>query len=736
MSLAAVGATVSAAKAVQGAAQTLTNQGTASGIVNVVGVGATPLGGSLPAPNVLSKYASYNYVIGLSALSLTDYNFPDQSYIKGKVMPIICKTAGADPNNRISTAYGKYDFFIDNVVLDAVIGLTDARTTNVTTVKFEVYEPYSLGVFVMALQTAAASVGLLNWRDGNFLLSIEFRGNTETGQILKVPFSTRHIPIKITTIQMRASESGSKYIVEAYASQGQALTTQYANLKTDTVIKGKTVQEVLQTGKQSLQAVVNERLKEFVKNDQVKVADKVIILFPQNTASSSGAAGAAASAGTATVSTTVAKSSATVFEKIGVSETDLSQNTELNALGAADMGYSYERRGDSSSAKESETYDEATGIWKRGAMVVNSKEGTLKFTQNMDIPSVINQVLLTSEYSKVALKSGEVNNLGMRKWWRIDTQVYYLPSEDNLPKTGTYPRVIVYRVVPYAAHVGKSMATNEKPPGIDAIKQQLVKNYDYIYTGKNSEVLKFDIDYSVNFANVLAADDGKNTIDVSLASKNANANANKPKPGSETTQVITGSKPDGVVGSTTSQSKQDSLGTPTDKAGGGPETAANRAGKFFHMGITNPNDMINLSMEIMGDPYWIVNSGMGNYTSAPVPGVKDLNLDGGVNWQDGEVDIGVYFRSPLDINQGTGLYDFKSPNTFNLVSAGKANPVIGFTGLYKINQVTNVFKGGRFTQTLLGYRRPLQELQEAVDAKKALSSDTVPENAKPTDNKS
>jgi hypothetical protein len=146
--------------------------------------------------------------------------------------------------------------------------------------------------------------------------------------------------------------------------------------------------------------------------------------------------------------------------------------------------------------------------------------------------------------------------------------------------------------------------------------------------------------------------------------------------------------------------------------------------------------MINLSREIMGDPYWIVNSGMGNYTSQPVVGVKDLNLDGSVNWQNGEVDIGIYFRSPLDINQGTGLYDFKSANTFNLVKAGKAAPTIAFTGLYKITQVTNVFKGGRFTQTLLGYRRPLQELQKTADPSKSLSSDTVSSSSTPVDNKS
>ena len=105
---------------------------------------------------------------------------------------------------------------------------------------------------------------------------------------------------------------------------------------------------------------------------------------------------------------------------------------------------------------------------------------------------------------------------------------------------------------------------------------------------------------------------------------------------------------------------------------------------------------------------------MGNYTGtqAKIGGItiKNLNTDGSFAWQNGEVHILVNFRSPFDINQTTGLYDFKSANLFDIGGSTKTSPVIGFTGLYRINRVASYFRNGVFRQTLMGNRYPLSEL--------------------------
>ena len=202
-------------------------------------IGSNPAGVTkLPMPNPLSAYASYDYVITLSAMSFKDHNFPDSSYKAGKRLPIICATASKDPNNRIQTKFGKFEFYLDNLKFETAIGLKSAKATNVTTVQFDIFEPYSLGMFPLALQTAANKQGWRNWREAPFLLTIEFRGNKENGTMSTVPNSTRHIPIKLTKMLFKANEQGSTYAFNAYATHAQALTVEHASLKTDMTNKG------------------------------------------------------------------------------------------------------------------------------------------------------------------------------------------------------------------------------------------------------------------------------------------------------------------------------------------------------------------------------------------------------------------------------------------------------------------------------------------------------------------
>lgn len=683
--------------------------GAATGLAKSVSnlFGGNTSGLKLPSPNILSGYASYDYIISLSALTKADINFPDISYKAGKVLPIICKSAGSNPDNRVQTAYGKYDFYVDQLSFESIIGLASGKNTSVTTVQFDVFEPYSIGTFVLAMQTAAYDAGYGNFRECPYLLTIEFRGNTETGAISNIPFAARHIPIRLTTISLKASEQGSRYNVSAYATQGQALTAQFANLRTDVTIKGTTVQEVLQTGEQSLQVVLNKKLEEYVANDTVAVADKIVILFPKPEALASGQVAAVGGTSDKPTSATsnpkqITSDTATIAKKIGISEKTLAQSAgAVNILGAASMGYNMDKRGDTPGSDETKVVDAETGSWSRGSMVVDPTMGTLRFPQTTDIPAVIDQVLRSSAYPETALaKTGDTAATGFIKWWRIDTQVYIIDSDENLSKIGTYPRIVVYRVVPYDAHASKTASVNEATPGIDLIKKQVVKRYDYIYTGKNTEIIKFNIDFSIGFANQMAADRFKNSQDIKDAAK-AGSKENKQQ---EVKPVADGIKPPRQAGSFGTQNRND-WSDQEVAHGGGQETNANRAARVFHYAITQGKDMLNLELDIWGDPYWIVNSGMGNYTAKPVLGVKDLHTDGSVNYQSGQVHIWLYFRSPLDINQTTGMYDFKSLNNMeDMTLSSKAAPTIGFSGLYVITSCTNSFNKGQFRQTLKGYR--------------------------------
>lgn len=661
----------------------------------------------LPLPNVLSSYATYNYIIGIGALSQEDYT--SHSYIKGKQIPLICKSGSIDPDNRVLTAYGKFEYYIDNVSIDSLLGC-EGLNTNVSTMSFDIIEPYSMGLFLLSVQTAALNAGFKNWRDGLYLMTIEFRGNKETGQMLNISEAKRYIPFMFTNMQISTKESGTVYQITAYAPNEVAKTTEY-NARSDVAIKGKTVQEVLQTGEKSLQVVINNRLKQHVKDKTMNEPDEILILFPQ-TASGGGNTEEdnKESKDSATAKPNSGKSGSSIEKELGVTRSKstgnlVQPNGQCNELGNAKLGFNSERRADTPMSKDNAVYDKKTDVWVRGNNSVNLEENNFKFAQNASIIDMINEVLLMSEYPDKALKADALDSNGMRTWWDVNTQVYYKDSEANLAKTGKKPRILVYRVTPKKRHSSRSVAPNAKAPGIENLKKNIVKVYEYIYTGHNTEILKFNIDFSVNFSTAMQADTMARSQDHLTKDDLGNqAKPNKTGFFSFLEELIApvseGFAPETEVGSVPSSAKHDATSTRTDKkGGGGTETNITRAARTFHDAITNQLDMIMLDLDIMGDPYWINQSGLGTYIATPV--AKNLNDDNTVDYLNSEVHILITFRTPVDINQPTGFYTFGG--------ASSTAPVIQFTGLYLVNKVVSSFSKGQFRQTLTGSRIPNQE---------------------------
>lgn len=697
----AVGNVLSSVGAATGLTGVIDSISSASSLLNSLG----GKGGGLPLPNILSNYATYNYVLSLGVLTDSELNFPDTSYMTGASPLLICKSANAEPFNRVQTAYGKFDFFMENLTMNSVIGFAKAANTNVMSLDFQITEPYSMGMFTIALQTAAFQCGWKNYRDAPYLLKIEFRGNKSDGTMLPIPNTTRYIPIKIRKLDMKVSQSGAVYSISAIPYNHQALSTKNANFKSDVAIKGATVQELLQTGEKSLQAVINQRLQQLKTDGLVAVPDQVIILFPNQTASSKSPAAKSneretKGGATASPSPEVFSSVQSVYDRLGLAKSKINSTMvqpdgECNAIGKASMGFGLDKKGDPAFGSETKVWDPKQEVWTRGNNTTKIKEGEFKFSQNTDVINAINQVLLNSDFPKDTLDAAKVTPEGMRGWWSIDCQVYLMPTDANDTSTGNVPKIMVYRVIPYDVSVDRTNPPNTPPPGVKNLKKQVVKEYNYLYTGKNTEIIKFDIEFKTSFSILMAADGLKRSQDVVTGANSG---------GTDAKDTVLDPQPDGlppsnVAGNTPTSVSYSLLTTSTDRrGGGGTETQATRAARVFHDAITRGTDMMTLNLEIWGDPYFISQSGTGNYTSAQA--TQNLNKDGTVNYQNGEVYITVNFRTPIDINQATGLYRF---------TGDASAPVVQFSGLYRVLKVVSTFSQGKFTQVLKGSRLLQQE---------------------------
>jgi hypothetical protein len=701
-------------------------KGVAGGVSSLLGAlsGMSAGGATSAVPNPLHGYASYTYSVAIGCLDAKSFNYPLTSYMKGKLPPFIFKSGGKDPNNRINSAWGKNEFYLDSLKINGQYGFQKATgNTNSTNMEFTIVEPYSMGQFITVCQQAAFEQGYTNYNEAPYLLMIEFYGSEQNGQMRQIPGTKKFIPFRFNKIEMKVTASGSYYACEGYVYNGAGLTTEYNQLKSTVTLTGATVQEILQTGQNSLQTILNNRFNQIKTDGGVAVQDEILILFPTNIATSAsgqllGTPGANASKEDSTKPTidpTKLINDPTLFQQLGVSRgtataTLVQGDGATNVLGKAKMSASELLDGKDRPITKTDKMLDNAGNYVQSKVISKPGYVDMKFTKGVSVIDVINQVMIRSKYGVDALNEKPDAN-GMRPWWRIDVQVYHSTDKSNNPYTGTVPKLVVYRVVPYKWHASQIIAPGTPPPGIPQLKKQAVKVYDYIYSGKNVDILRFDFTMNQSWYQMGSADLGNKTGDGKLKGQIADE-ANSKKKESNKTVVPTGGNT--TVGSQPGQVSKSAIKFGSDgQTGSRGETWATRTARMFHDALTDGSDLQNLTMDIIGDPYYIANSGMGNFTDSSQ--TINLTKGGDINYQSSEVDIVVNFRTPIDINQSTGLYNF-----------GNTKIVNQFSGLIKLVNLVSTFKDGKFTQTIEGYRRRQQDLPGAPKASSTPTAKEAP----------
>jgi len=711
-----------------------------------------------PFPNELNDFDSYNCLFTLSVLSGVAINFPDETYRKDILGPIILKSGGTGDilnSNAIrltnfkskANPSGRFDAFIDNVRISGIIGFNQATgNTNSTSVSFQIVEPYSTGLFFQTVQVAAFQAGWANWLDMPMLLSLEFKGHkTANQQNFRAALSRKHIPIKLREVSMKITGQGTVYQCEAYPWNEKAYSTDVNKLLSATSIEGGTVQQMLQTGSQekklSLQNVINDSLREKAKKLEIE-PDRVLIIFPIDlqTGNNSNKTDDKKDPPTATVSAPAAsskESDSVIFSKLGVEskEDSLFQKEEnLNPIGKSPIGFGDDvKKAEAAFGREDAVYDEKTGTFTRGSLQISKTQGTAKFEANTSITDAINEIVLASDYGRRALDPSNIDKDHKVNWWRIETQCYILSTNKKLKGNQRYPTLSVFRVVPYKIDYTNFVPGAQPAKKIEEKKYNAVKKYEYLYTGKNLDILDFSIDFKTSFYQALNADGGKNNeslqqnlqeeekeqggkkIDVErdaadiFGASNLDSDETNYNPGQAQTKVIT------LYSETSMNAKVGGITAGDD--------ASTIAARQFNKAINTGTDMISLNMKILGDPFYIADSGIGNY-SAKATNVPEMNSDGAMNAQDGEVYILVNFRNPIDLNPNEGLYDF----------GNKGKIVPEFSGLYRVYQVESSFERNVFTQQLKLMRMMNQDLKptdssDKSPAKSAFTPPTGYENA-------
>ena len=803
-----------------------------------------------PWPNELGGYASHNVILELGLLSVDQVNNPELYRSQGPAA-IIARSGGGAGDKKTTTLYEKalgkkVEYFIDNLEMDSLISPTSVLgPTNQNTMTFTITEPYSMGMFLETVFTAAVSNGWQTHTEACFLLTIRFVGFDENNSTNMAPYSTRMIPMLLTNITFSVDGGGSEYQVEAMAWSEVALDDQIQTTREDIQITGRTVQELLETGTQSLTSILNSRNTELEERDQVEQGDTYTIIFPdgRTVSNTRPAAGESEDTNSATVVTNPDAASAlnnissiygnqsfetlvdlesaegqlsqlansaeefagkirsgnllpnmpdginlsaldsvgpnisqmadnliggglSSINNIGSQLADIDIGSEIenisgritsfgstqavqairnmqnfkdfdsilsqarntgefdrafaeltnNATSSSSIGQAIQSFGQTSTPNrigqatiiedfleggtmpvgdQNFTYDEETGVYNRGGTTVQISDENRIFTfqAGTKVQKIIEEVVITSTYGRDLADQLEniVSNDGMVDWFKIETQVYIQKNNAQVARTGEMPKVYVFKVVPYRVHHSRLKAPTAPGAGYGFLKTQAAKEYEYIYTGKNDDILDLEIRFDYQFFQEVSADRGQLSQNDVLGDRNQSFASNPEmarKMGQGSSIYAT---PEGI------SRRRETIRRNVMSGGAGIDNADITIARMFNNSFTNSEtDLQLLEMEIKGDPFYICDSGLGNY-DAQDTSYNNMNSDGSMNYQSGEVDVNIVFRTPIDYNE-LGTMDF--PEDTNIVQP--------FSGLYVVDEVKNIISGNKFTQKLKMRRRPDQ----------------------------
>lgn len=649
-----------------------------------------------PVANPLHSYATYTYGITLYILTKQDYinlQLSDAGQLEGwKPSYALISSGGTHKVDR--AAMFQDDFYFDNLRMTTVVGLNNrTRGTNAIDIGFTVIEPYGLTLLDRLIDAATSEeVQCDNYQDQPYLLEINFFGSRGLGD-LETPIAglTKRIPIKIIELKIKTGVKGSEYAIRAIPYNHSALTETINRTPVNFEVVAGTVEDFFKNELSNDMAaqienkkVAKERIEAadralspndpYIDLDTIASARKIkaeseqVLKAAYQADSYPGAINAWYKNNVDTKKIKVADAIEFVFDKeIAESRIVLPSKTDYNRT---------EMTSEKKLSSAVQGNDQAiSGATPQSSL--NKNKQTFNINAGTSIVDVVNMILRNSEYirnqvvdplvdSSVVFPEGKIIN-----FYKIVPQIFLKEFDTS---RNVYGKLVRYYVKKFSYY-------NTKHPNLPYAKpENAIKEYNYIYTGKNIDILDFNIDFDTAFYTTVVVD-RKNA-----EKTNAATGADDPK------ENDINKRPYGGDRKSIARNKHVPISNDMSVAATGSNTTETTLAASVVKSIYSESrgDMLNLKLKILGDPHFIkqddlyVNPGQSNY-----PDNRVMLNDGTISMDNAEIFCKVTFRTPVDMDQSTGL-----------IRTNGSYVESKFSGLYKILTIDNEFSRGQFIQTL------------------------------------
>ena len=449
---------------------------------------------------------------------------------------------------------GVTGYNITEVEMTTVMSNETSRSSMFTGITMKVQEPNGVN-FLDAMRDAAAEAGIINYLDFFYYLELTFKGyDAKTGEIVLTPFAD--LPnggrwlwtVMVNDIAVNLGSGGGQYTLTMTPAADKVLEAEWANIPDTIIARGSTVREMLDDIQTNLNRAWNRRLvipendvkggfitHEFqvhgVKGSGLPFDPKIKFQKEGLTESAKDAAGASpediksilnAGVDTGTANYEKAQIRSQGFTRDQILDMTLRpQNEDWNNIRTHN---SFAIVNPNSKPKDSKGNVRAAG---EAAPDNEPAKPTASIPRGTNIPeTVISGVFAIAEMAQHLARdshldknnvddSEEINSKGFRECvtWQVLPEVRFDKGGDRKYDyyTNRYGRTIVWHIYPridqepILSQQQIKNAIDSKGNGVQqstlaalAARGFLPKRYDYLFTGLNTEVLNFDLNF--NFA--------------------------------------------------------------------------------------------------------------------------------------------------------------------------------------------------------------------------------------------
>jgi len=648
-------------------------------------------------PNPLDAYTNYIYGISLHVIPRNTYNTlvggEQINYVpKGTVL--IASGGRASENFSFLEYFNKADFYFENLKFDTVIGMnSQSRGTNVVSLSFTIVEPIGMTLLNRLLLTAK-KFGFYNWGQMPFMLQLDFFGNTDSGEPVKIEAQTKYIPIKLIDCKIKVSTRGAEYQCTAVPFSHQAFTEMAASSPASFEVHADTVENFFgQLGEGQGNGTWDKRLQiQQTLEDNARSAQEALERDRQVNGRDANLAKQAikkASDDANAVGNTVWRVNS-FAAALNSNQKQLVERKYQNVddeyhfvinekIAKSKLVLPQKNPTRQSSMKKVDEVEARRATLGKSNATIETKEQAITINAGTSIIDIINLVVRHSEYITNQIKSDKPNSVEANKyidWFKITCKI---ELKDFDVKRQIQAKKITYFIDPYKYYNTKF------PEAAKGYPTTWEKNYEYSYTGKNQSVIDFNLDFNVMFFTAMTAmRESSQALERGPDDNQKNIEESEAKAAGDRGQGTVAPNQIRILNNNNSVS-----------LAAGKADKANAAANDLHNSImtTSRGDMINVRLKIAGDPEMIKQDDVYFNSSAPPTSIQNNN--GSLIMDVSEIFANLLFKIPTDIDQETGLVTFDTINAQGQILGDNV-----FNGVYKIIRVENNFDRGMFTQNL------------------------------------